>query len=89
MKKTVKLAAAKKAAQKVALPKVTAKFGTAKWKVAAKDKKKVLALKGGKVVVKKGAMKGTYVIKLKATVAATKNYKAAQTKVVTVRVVVK
>ena len=89
VKKTVKAAAVGKKVQKVALPKVTAKFGKAVWKVAAKDKKGVLTLKAGKVVVKKGAKKGTYVIKLKATVAGTKNYKAAASKVVTVKVVVK
>jgi hypothetical protein len=87
--KTIKVATAKRAAQKVTLPKVTSKFGKAVWKVSTKDKKKVLTLKSGKVVVKKGAKKGTYYIKLKATVAATKNYKSATTKVVTVKVVVK
>ena len=89
VKKTVKAAAVGKKAQKVALPKVTAKFGKASWKVTAKDKKGVLSLKSGKVVVKKGAKRGTYIIKLKATVAGTKNYKAVTTKTVTVKVVVK
>ena len=84
-KKTKKLAKA----QKVALPKVTTKFGTAKWSVATKDKKKVLSLKSGKVLVKKGAKKGSYTIKLKAKVAKTANYKAATTKTVTVKVRVK
>jgi len=84
-KKTKKLAAAKT----VALPKVTTKFGTTKWKVTAKDKKGVLSLKSGKVQVKKGAKKGTYTMKLKATVSKTANYKAASTKVVTVKVRVK
>ena len=79
----------KSKAQTVALPGVTAKFGTAKWKVTAKDAKGVLSLKSGKVQVKKGAKAGAYTIKLKASVAATKNYKAASTKVVTVKVTVK
>lgn len=89
VKKTLKVAKLKKKAATVALPKVTAKFGKATWKVAAKDKKKVLTLKSGKIQVKKGAKKGTYTIKLKASVAKTKNYKAASTKVVTVKVTVK
>lgn len=89
VKKTVKLADLKKKAKTVALPKVTTKFGKAKWKVTAKDKKGVLSLKNGKVQVKKGAKAGTYAIKLKASVAKTKNYKAASTKVVTVKVTVK
>lgn len=89
VKKTFKATKLKKKATKVALPKVTAKFGTSKWKVTAKDRKGVLSLKGGKVQVKKGAKKGTYTIKLKATVAAAKNYKAATTKVVKVTVTVK
>ena len=89
VKKTVKVAAAKKKAQTVALPKVTAKFGKAKWSVVKKDAKKVLSLKGNKVVVKKGAKKGTYTIKLKASVAKTSNYKAASTKMVVVKVTVK
>lgn len=89
VKKTLKYSSVKKAATYIALPKVTAKFGKAKWKVASKDKKKVLSLSGSKVKVKKGAKKGTYTIKLKAQVAKTRNYGAAVTKVVTVKVVVK
>jgi len=88
VKKTFKATSLKKKAASVALPKVTAKFGTAKWKVATKDAKKVLSLSGSKVVVKKGAKKGTYTIKLKASVAKTANYKAATTKTVTVKVTV-
>ena len=87
--KSLKAKALKKKAQKVALPKVKAAFGKAKWTVAKKDKKGVLKLKGNKVVVKKGARKGTYTIKLKAKVKATKNWKAASTKAVTVKVKVK
>ena len=68
---------------------MTAKFGKAKWKVTTADKKKALTLKNGKVQVKKGAKKGTYTIKLKAKVAKTKNYKAAASRVVTVKVTVK
>ena len=86
--KTVKLANLKKKAQTVALPKVTAKFGNTKWKVTVKDKKGILSLKNGKIQVKKGAKVGTYTIKLKASVAKTKNYKAATTKTVTVNVTV-
>jgi len=87
--KTLKAKKLKKKAQTVKLPKVTTAFGKAKWTVAKKDKKKVLKLKGGKVVVKKGAKKGTYTIKLKAKVKATKNWTAAKTKTVTVKVKVK
>jgi len=87
--KAFKIKALKKKDQKVALPKVKAAFGKAKWTVAKKDKKGVLKLKGNKVIVKKGAKKGTYTIKLKAKVAKTKNWKAASTKAVTVKVKVK
>jgi hypothetical protein len=87
--KTFKLADAKKKQQTVTLPTATAKFGKATWKVATADSKKVLSLKSGKVVVKKGAKKGTYTIKLKASVPATSNYQGATTKAVTVRVTVK
>lgn len=58
-------------------------------KVAAADKKKALSLSGTKVKMKKGTKKGTYIMKLKAQVAKTKNYGAAATKVVTVKVVIK
>ena len=85
--KTVK--SLKKSAAKISLPKVATKFGTAMWSVKAKDKKGVLSLKNGKIQVKKGAKKGTYTIKIKASVKATSNYKAATTKVVTVKVRVK
>lgn len=88
VKKSVKLADLKKKAKTIALPKVTTKFGKAKWKVTAKDKKKVLNLKNGKVQVKRGTKAGTYTMKLKASVAKTQNYKAASTKVVTVKVTV-
>jgi hypothetical protein len=89
IKKTFKKKALKKKAKTFKLPKVTTKHGTAKWKVTKKDKKKVLSLSGKKIKVKKGAKKGKYTIKLKATVAETKDYKAASTKVVTVKVTVK
>ena len=92
LKKTIKLAKVKKKAQKFSLPKVTTKFGKAKWKVAkwGKNAKKYLKVaSGGKVTVKKGAMKGTYTVKLRANVAGTKNYNAAKSGVVTVKVVVK
>lgn len=59
VKKKVKYADVKKKACKVDPPKVTAKFGKAVWKAVGKYPKKVLALKSGKVVVKKGAAKGT------------------------------
>ena len=89
VKKAFKAVKLKKKALKVTLPKVKTKFGKAAWKVVQKDKKKVLSLKSGKVVVKKGAKKGMYTIKLKASVKGTANYKAATTKTVTVKVVVK
>ena len=74
-----------KKAKSFKLPKVSATFGTVKWSVAKKDKKKVLKLKKGKVTVKKGAKKGTYTIKLKASVGATANY-AGVSKTITVKV---
>ncbi len=83
-----KQSALAKSAGKVSLPKVTAKFGTPKWKVTEADTKKVLTLSGNNISVKKGAKAGTYKIKVQATVAATRNYKAASTKTVTVTVVV-
>ena len=87
--KRFKASALKKKPKYVALPKVTSTFGVAKWKVTAKDKNGVLGLHRGKIKVKAGASKGTYTIKLKAYVAANKNYKAAKTKVVTVSVTIK
>ena len=89
VKKTIRAIRLKRKALAVALPAVETTFGKAKWKVSKKDKKRVLSLKGGKVKVKKGAKRGTYTIKLRASVAGTKNYKAASTKVVTVKVTVK
>ena len=87
--KTLKVKDLKKKAATIALPKVTTKYGTAKWVVSKKDAKNVLSLKGSKVVVKKGAKKGNYVLKLKAQVAKSANYNAATSKVVTVKVSVK
>lgn len=89
VKKSFTVAMLDKNAKAVALPKVTAKFGKAAWAVTAKDKKKVLSLKSGKIWVKKGAAKGAYTIKLKAKVKGTVNYAAAASKVVTVKVTVK
>ncbi|MBR3327666.1 MAG: hypothetical protein IKG22_10135 [Atopobiaceae bacterium] len=45
--------------------------------------------KNGMIQVKKGAKAGTYTIKLKASVAKMKNYKATSTKVVTVKITVR
>ena len=87
--KRLKAKSLKIQAKTLTLPKVSTKFGKAKWKVVTKDKKKALVLKGSKVKVKKGTKKGNYVIKLKASVAKTKNYKAANSKVVSVEVKVK
>ena len=84
-KRTKRLSATKT----VILPKVTTKFGKAKWKVVTKDPRGVLSLKSGKVKVKKGAKRRTYKIELKATVKKTSSYKGASTEVVTVRVKVK
>ena len=89
VKKDFEAKALKKKAQTVALPKVAAKFGKATWSVKAKDKKKVLSLKGGKVRVKKGAKPGTYTMKLVASVKGTANYGGAATKAITVKVTVK
>ncbi len=87
--KKLKAKSLKKKAATIALPKVKTTHGKAKWKVYAKDKKKVLTLKNGKIKVKKGAKKGTYTIKVRAYVAKTAKYKAAKTKVVTIKVRVK
>lgn len=58
----------------------------ATWVVAKKDRSKVLKLKGSKVVVSKGAKKGTFTLKLKAKVVKSDNYRAATSKTVAVRV---
>ena len=86
--KSYKASALKSAAKSFALPKVTTKFGTAKWATTAKDPKKVLSISGNNVKVAKGAKAGTYTLKAKATVKGTSNYSAASTKVVTVKVTV-
>ena len=88
-KKAFKASALRSKARAVALPKAKAKFGKAKWKVVAKDRKGVLRLKSGKVRVKKGAKPGAYTIKLRAKVAGTENYAAATSKALAVKVTVK
>ena len=50
---------------------------------------KGISVKNGKIAVKKGLKKGTYTIKVRATSAATANYKAATSKAVTLKVRVK
>ena len=86
--KTLKAKSLKKKVATIALPKP--KFGKATWKVSKNTAKKVLSLtKAGKVQVAKGAKAGTYVIKLKANVKGTANYKVLKNKVVTVKVTVK
>ena len=75
-------------AKKVALPKVTTSFGVAKWIVVKADAKHALSLSRNKIAVRAGAKAGTYTMKLKAKVAKTKNYKAASTKIVTVKITV-
>ena len=88
MTKACKAKSLKKEAATIALPK--AKFGKVTWKVSQNKTKKVLTCtKSGKVKVKKGAKAGTYIIKLKANVKGTSNYKALRNKVVTVTVTVK
>ena len=66
---------------------------TSKGKVTykkTKGNKKITVAKNGKVTVKKGLKKGkTYTIKVKATSAATANYNAATSKVITVKIKVK
>ena len=52
----------------------------------AKGNKKILVAKNGKITVKKGLKAGTYKIKVKITSAATANYNAATSKVVTFKV---
>ena len=89
VRKSLKAKTLKKKASTIALPIVTTAFGIAKWSVAKKDAKRVLSLSGGKVKVKKRAKAGSYTIKVKASVKATKNYKSAATKTVTVKVTVK
>lgn len=86
--KSFKVKKLKKKAATFKLPTAKATFGQVKWSVAKKDAKKVLKLKSGKVTVKKGAKKGKYTIKLKASVAGTANY-AGASKTITVTVNVK
>ena len=88
--KTLKATKGKLAkAKALALPTVKTTFGKATWKVTKKDKKGVLSLKAGKLKVKQGAKSGKYIIKVRASVKKTANYKAASTKVVTVKVTIK
>ena len=87
VKKAIKATALKKAVT-VPLPKATAQYGKPKWTVVTKDTKNVLTFdkKTGKVKVKKRARPGTYIIKLKASVARTVDYVGASSKTVTVTV---
>ncbi len=86
--KSYKVKSLKKKAATVALPK--AKFGKVTWKVAKNIAKDVLSLtESGKVKVKKGTQAGTYIMRLKANVKGTANYKALKNKTVTVKVTVK
>ncbi|MCH5299492.1 MAG: hypothetical protein J1E96_07005 [Ruminococcus sp.] len=91
-KLTVKIKKGKKATtKKTTLKAITVKnnkAGKVTYTVATKDKKKVLSLKSGKIVVKKGAKKGTYTIKVKVATKATTKYKAFS-KTVTIKVKVK
>ena len=91
-KLTVKLKKGKKATtKKTTLKAITVKNnkgGKVTYKVAKKDKKKVLKLKKNKIVVKKGAKKGTYTIKVKVSAKANKKYNAFS-KTVTIKVKVK
>ena len=89
-KLTVKLKG-KKTAKKTTLKAITVKnnkAGKVTYTVAKKDKKNVLSLKNGKIVVKKGAKKGTYTIKVKVSTKATANYNAFS-KTLTIKVKVK
>lgn len=83
--KTFSVKALKASNKYIALPKVKTTSGKPTWSVSTKDKKGVLSLRSNKVVVKKGAAKGVYTIKLKAKVASSRNYKAGVSKPVTVR----
>lgn len=84
-----KIAASKlrSSARKIILPKATATFGTPVWEVAKADKRGVLSLRGGKVVVKRGAARGTYAMKVVAAAYADHVY-ATKSKTVTVKVTV-
>ena len=91
--KTVSLKVGKKKvakkAQKLLVP---GTFGAAKvTKVISPNKKGVLSVKGGKIVVKKGAKKGTYAIKVKiGAIKATSDYAGVKGgKTVNVKVAVK
>lgn len=89
LKKTLAKKHVAKKARSIVLPGVTSKFGKARWKVVVADKRKALSLRGGKVIVRKGAGKGAYTIKVRAEVPKGKTYEAARTKVVAVKVTVK
>ncbi|MBR3328214.1 MAG: BspA family leucine-rich repeat surface protein [Atopobiaceae bacterium] len=89
-KKSVKLAAVKKKAQKVAPITVAAATGAVSYAKVAKGSSAQLSVakKTGKVTVKKGTKKGTYTIKIKVTAAGDANHLSAS-KVVKAKVVVK
>ena len=86
--KPVAIAAGKSVLATKAL-KVTknASKGKVTYKKVKGDKR--IAVKSGKITVKKGLKKGTYTIKVKAVSAATANYKAATSKAIALKVKVK
>ena len=88
-KKTVKLSAVKKKAQVVAPLKVTGANGAVAYRKVANGSAPQLKVnkKTGKVTVKKGTKKGTYVIKIKVTASGNANHLSAS-KVVKVKVAV-
>lgn len=75
VKKTVKAAAAKKKAQSLSMG-VTATLG-GKLSYSVVKANKAIVFKNGKATLKKGAKKGTYSIKVKASTKATASLKAA------------
>jgi hypothetical protein len=88
LKKTYKVKALKKKAQKFTAVKL-ATDGKVTYKVTKKDAKKVLSFKKGKVTVKKGAKKGKYAMKVKVSAKAGKNYNVFKAKTYTIKVTVK
>lgn len=86
--KKYKATALKKKAKSFQAIKLTTD-GKATWKVTKNSNKKVVSFKAGKVTVKKGAAKGKYTLKVKASAKAGTNYKALAAKAYTITVTVK
>lgn len=85
--KTLKVAAVKKKAQKIALGASVNSKGKMSFKKASRNKVITVNTKTGALTVKKGLKKGTYKVKIQITSKATKSYNAGKkTVTVTVRI---